>query len=74
MLKCTYSIGGEDTSASAVPYDDSDFYILPIATATILGGIMIGDTLNIDDMTGTLNVYQFTNLIQKSKSLYNLSQ
>lgn len=74
VLKCTYSIGGEDTSASAVPYDDSDFYILPIATATMLGGIMIGDTLNIDDMTGTLNAYQFNNLIQKSKSLYNLSQ
>lgn len=74
VLQCTYSIGGEDTDASAVPYDDSDFYILPIATTTILGGIMIGDTLNIDDMTGTLNAYQFTNLVQKSKSLYNLSQ
>ena len=73
MLQCTYKIGGEDTDASAVPYEEDDFYILPIATELILGGIKVGNTLEIDDTSGILTAQEIVDLMPQLNTLYKLS-
>ena len=48
-----YKVGGDDPGAAALPSEIVEEYILPIASATRLGGIKLGSTLN-NDNEGTL--------------------
>lgn len=48
-----YSVGGDDPGAAALPSEIVEEYILPIASDVELGGIKIGQTLNIKN-DGTL--------------------
>lgn len=55
-----YKVGGDEPAAAGVPSDIVDEYVLPIASATILGGIMVGETLEINN--GTLDCPAITEL------------
>ena len=53
----------------AVPYEEDDFYILPIATELILGGIKVGNTLKIDDTSGVLTAQEIVDLMPQLNTL-----
>ena len=48
-----YKVGGDDPGAASLPSEIVDEYVLPIASATVLGGIKLGITLN-NNSDGTL--------------------
>lgn len=44
-----YQVGGDEPAAAGVPSDIVEEYVLPVASNKILGGIMVGDTLEINN-------------------------
>jgi hypothetical protein len=66
-----YKVGGDEPAAAGVPYDIVEEYVLPVASNKILGGIMVGDTLDINN--GKLECPELDTLNSMCETLTRLS-